>query len=501
MITSKCQSRGVLKFAKLWPPMRSAPPRAWLLPKLLVVALTLTVATLLPLAGAAPKSSSATAPADLTSSVWHSPTAPREGDAVSIGVNVHNAGGKEARSSVLNVLLDGALHLRLDMPVLAPGSSFVHSFSVVLAAGTHTVEAVADATGRIREPDEANNRATDVFAVARRMPDLVLGSIHSSPSAKWTDTPVTLHVTVTNNGDTTAAASTVTLTLDDGTTYSLATPQLVPGAWSELAQPLGTRPAGTTVVTLAADAGNAVEESNEANNAASHSFVVQERRAELVVVGATNGPHYGGDPLRFVVGVRNQGDASAPATVLRAHWDDGAPPMDLAFPPLDPGEALHIGVWRDAPTTEGDHEVRFEADATLLVAEWDETNNGFVHPFTVLPPQPDFAIMYLWAEPSNETTGTQTLVATVANIGSATAGASTVRFEVDGQIHDEPVPELARDTTFDVRVTAVSNAEGYNVTVAADFGGVVAELDEANNTRSEFVRADAICPRTPVCPY
>ena len=474
--------------------------RTLLAPRLLAVALIL-LAALAPLAGAAPKASGSTAPADLTAAAWHSPPAPREGDAVSVGVNVYNSGGKEARATVLDVLLDGAPYLRLDVPVLAPGSYFVHSFTVVLAAGTHTVEAVADASGRLREPDEANNRATDVITVARRMPDLVLLGINSSPSAKWTDTPVTLHLTVSNYGDATAGASTVTLTLDDGTTYNLATPALAAGAWSALAQPLGTRPAGTTVINLAADAAGVVEESNEANNLATHSFTVQDRRPELVVVGATNGPHYNGDPLRFVVGVRNQGQASAPATVLRAHWDDGAPPMDLAFPPLAPGETLHIGVWRDAPTTEGDHEVRFEADATSLVAEWDETNNGFVHPFTVLPPQPDLAIMYIWAEPSNETTGTQTIVATVANIGSATAGPSTLRFEVDGQIHDEPVPELARDTTFDVRVTVVSNTQGYNVTVTADYGQTVAELYEDNNSMSAFLWADGTCPGKPMCGY
>jgi subtilase family serine protease len=470
-----------------------------LAPRLIAVVLTLAMTAMAPLGGAAPKSSSQTAPADLVASVWHSPTTPRDGDVVSLGVHVYNAGGKEARATVLDVYLDGGLHTRLDVPGLAPGAYFVHSFTVILAAGTHTAEAVADAAGRLREPDESNNRATDVFEVAPRLPDLVLLSIYSSPSAKWTDTPVTLHLSVINYGDATAGSSTVTLALDDGTTYSLATPALAPGAWSALAQPLGTRPAGTTVITLAADVGNAVEERNETNNAASHAFVVQERRADLVVVGATNGPHYGGDPLRFVVGVRNQGQASAPATVLRAHWDDGAPPMDLAFPPLDPGETLHIGVWRDAPTAEGDHEVRFEADATLLVAEWDEANNGLVHAFTVLPPQPDLVVMDLWAEPSNETTGTQALMATVANLGSATAGASMVRFEIDGQVHEEPVPELPRDATVDVTITVPSNPNGYNVTVTADAGGAVTELSEDNNTRTGFVPSDGSCLTAPEC--
>src|SRR5687767_14073288 len=93
-------------------------PRVHVL-QILAVMLTLLVSALIPLAGASPKSSASTAPADLTASVWHSPPAPREEDAVSIGVNVHNAGGKEARASVLDVLLDGGVHTRLDVPALA----------------------------------------------------------------------------------------------------------------------------------------------------------------------------------------------------------------------------------------------------------------------------------------------------------------------------------------------------------------------------------------------
>ena len=189
-----------------------------------------------------------------------------------------------------------------------------------------------------------------------------------------------------------------------------------------------------------------------------------------------------------MVGVRNIGQANAPASVLRAFWDDGAPPTDVATPALAPGETLHVLATRPA-TTEGTHELRLEADATGLVAEWDETDNGLVHTFTVLPPQPDLVVMDLWAQPSNETAGTQTLVATIANVGSATASASTVRFVVHGEVHDEQVPEMPRDTTVEVTLTVSSNADGYNVTVTADFGQEVVELDEENNNLSTFIWA------------
>ncbi len=103
---------------------------------------------------------------------------------------------------------------------------------------------------------------------------------------------------------------------------------------------------------------------------------------------------------------------------------------------------------------------------------------------------PDLVVASLTHDPAipDEST-TIDFQATVENIGDATAGASTLCFEIGGEsCSGNPaatqfdVPALAPGETFEVDRTATLIAQSYQNTAIADVEGVVDESDENNNT-------------------
>ena len=102
---------------------------------------------------------------------------------------------------------------------------------------------------------------------------------------------------------------------------------------------------------------------------------------------------------------------------------------------------------------------------------------------------PDLVISSLTHSPASPTTADQiTFTAVVKNIGTGSAGASTLLFQIGGESSPPTfsVPALAPNATFTVqRQLILGVAQNYTTTATADVNNNVTESDEANNQSTD----------------
>ena len=114
---------------------------------------------------------------------------------------------------------------------------------------------------------------------------------------------------------------------------------------------------------------------------------------------------------------------------------------------------------------------------------------------------PDLIVESLTHSPPNPTTAdTITFTAVVKNIGSATAGPSTLEFRIGGETPGTPqvrfaVPSLAPGASHTVqRQLVLSVAQGYQNTATADVDNEIAESNEANNVTIDLYTVTQALP-------
>ncbi len=102
---------------------------------------------------------------------------------------------------------------------------------------------------------------------------------------------------------------------------------------------------------------------------------------------------------------------------------------------------------------------------------------------------PDLVVFSLTHSPASPTTvDLITFTAVVKNIGTGSAGASTLSFQIGGESSPPTfsVPALAPGATYTVqRQSVLGVAQGYTNTAIADVDNDVTESDEANNQTTD----------------
>ncbi|MCH8807535.1 MAG: putative Ig domain-containing protein, partial [Planctomycetes bacterium] len=218
---------------------------------------------------------------------------------------------------------------------------------------------------------------------------------------------------------------------------------------------------------------------------------------DLIVASLTHDPANPttADTITFTATVENTGTDNAPASTLMfkiGGETTGAEETLFDVPALGPGESFAVQRQEQKTarnfinTATADY---FDEFVNEAVIETDETNNTTTDDYTVIEPSAsDLVVASLTHDPANPTTAdTITFTATVRNDGTAPAPASTLRFtigdETPGVQSDFAVPELGPGAEFTVtRLELLNVARGYGNTAIADFGEVVAETNEINNT-------------------
>jgi len=210
--------------------------------------------------------------------------------------------------------------------------------------------------------------------------DITLAAAHDPPQE---GDAIRFAATVTNRGTAATGATSygVSFQVDASQVATGTSSASIPagGSTTVTATTTFTGIAGPHTVVATVDTGNTIGESNEANNALSEAFAIQQVPGpDLQIVGVTATPATptAGQAVSFTVAVNNRGTTDAPAsTVTRVVV--GTTTLSGSAGAIAAGATVNVAVPGTWTAVNGNTTLTATADATNLVAETNETNNAF----------------------------------------------------------------------------------------------------------------------------
>jgi len=454
---------------------------------------------------------------DLVVTAITAPSSAAPGATITVAHTVLNAASKPgaAPGSVSRIYLSSGASLdgssvdlgAITVPPLGSAEIATVTRAVTIPAtapGVYQLIVRTDDSGLVAETDETNNTRAVPLTIG---PDLMVKTVTAPPRAQ-PGQPVTFTATVQNVGSALTLPSTVAfyLSLDavldapgDVPLGTRTIPALAAGGMATasltIPLPVGTA-AGAYAVIVRADVGGAIVEARNDNNVglAPARLVVGSDVAVITAIApAVASP---GVPFRIDSGVLNNGMTPASFTVALSLDPGDVPLGSRAVTALVPGavSTAASSVTIPAGTLPGVYRVLVRADGASN--EVDVTNNiRATAPITVV--WPDLTVTGVTIPASAAPGATLTVGHSVRNLapaGAAPASVSRIYLSTDGLVDGAldlgtvGVPALGPAQLITVMGTVTippPTAPGrYFVVVRADDGALVAETNEANNTRS-----------------
>ena len=361
----------------------------------------------------------------------------------------------------------------------------------------------ADKDSFLEKSAEIKDKIDTLIKKFAEKPDLVI----EDEVASWSDGILTVDYTISNIGGSDAGASTTTITIwlnvptgtpvqtDEDPVGELATGASESRTFSKAIE----CPCGDSLwVQVCADAGDAVEESDEANNCCDVIEVVCPTAPEPDLVITDASASWSDDTLTVGYTLSNIGCGDADASTTCVYVDGEIVKSDAAQT-LASGGIYRTTTYCSVDCPYGETiEVQVCADDNGdVVDESDEDNNCCEVIEVVCPaaPGPDLVITYSSADWSD---GILTVGYTVSNIGDSDASASTTCVYVDDEhiaACDSAVPPLPSGGTHSATTScSVDCPSGRTIAVkvCADDYDTVEEGDENNNCEVNEVECPAI---------
>ena len=468
-----------------------------------------------------------------------SDSAPAAGTEFTLSVAVSNAGGEAAAATAVRYYQSpDATITTSDTEVgtdavaeLAPSGSGSQSVELTAPStpGTYYYGACVDAVAD--ESDMTNNCSTsaEVTVPAPRRPDLVVTSPSVSDSRPVTGTSFTLSATVSNDGDGSAAATTVryyrstdaTITTSDRQVGTDAVAELAAaGSGSQSVDLVAPSTQGTYYYGACVDA--VADESDTTNNcSASVEVSVQvtvtesQGHPDLTVTSpsVSDTRPVTGTSFTLSATVNNDGDGTAAATTVRYYRSTDATitTSDTQVGTDSVGALAALGssaesISLTAPATAGAY--YYGACVDAVTDESDPTDNcsASVKVDVEEPTHPDLEVGTPTVDDTSPETGaTLTLSATVSNTGDGRSAAATLRYyrstdgtitRSDTQVGTDSVGALAASgsSAESISLTAPATAGAYYYGACVD--AVTAESDTTDNC-STSVKVDVEEPTYP----
>jgi len=198
-----------------------------------------------------------------------------------VSYNVTNIGNATANASTTCKYLNGTLEESQPCPALGPGESYNSTFDPepCPCGESLNVTVCADNDDVVAESNETNNCEINIVDCPA-MPDLVI----TEKSEEWVDPEAKTYnitYTVSNQGCVAAAASNTTITINGTDVLEDPAPALAAGAnYSNTIGPF-TMSGNSANITVCADNGDVVAESNETNNCQTNAIGLMEGDATL----------------------------------------------------------------------------------------------------------------------------------------------------------------------------------------------------------------------------
>jgi len=179
---------------------------------------------------------------------------------------------------------------------------------------------------------------------------------------------------VNNIGPTSAAATTVRLTVPNIGTFTQNLSALSAGA-NQTVTFTFTAPTllspQSIIVTAYADPDNRIAESNESNNSRTASISVKALRPDIEIVDSTITDWYAGMDVTVSATVRNNTAQPVPSVAIRLNIDGVSYTESIPIP----GNGSNLAVFRITVPSAGNYTVKITADPNGALDETDESNN------------------------------------------------------------------------------------------------------------------------------
>jgi subtilase family serine protease len=445
------------------------------------------------------------------------PKFPNTSETVTVTATIRNL-GQAAAGAFDAVLYDGQPETggrnlgTVSVPSVAGGDEVHLSWQGNFLSGPHQLYVLVDPDNVISEVGKTNNQGTAslyIYPVEGNYADLATSAIVVSPSAPNAGQSATITATVSNIGTLAAPISSVELwARDEHGAESLLLSQGLPalgiGGQAKL-ELSATFSQGRHTLTLGADLGQLVTESDRTNNSSSISLNVLPAGVqlpdlavfseEILVLPAEPTSE---DLITVKATVHNLGNAETNGALVRIY--DG-----------DPGSGgLCVGVGRalglipsggeevvfvDVRLGDGIHTVFVDVDRDYLISEVDETNNQASVSLTVRPPLPDLiaSMQDISFSPLFPKAGdTITIQATVRNNGNKSASDVTARLydgpaESGTLLSETVVPVISGHSWVSFQVSGSFALGDHHITLVIDPADTVLEQSETNNSSSNLL--------------
>jgi PGF-pre-PGF domain-containing protein/uncharacterized repeat protein (TIGR01451 family) len=234
---------------------------------------------------------------------------------------------------------------------------------------------------------ENSEKEISVTIVQESLPDLIIEDLYPESSAQpEAGKPLNFTLKIKNVGEATASSSTAKYSFNGASEGEVSIPELSAGANTSAGFSFTPGNEENMSVTVLADSGNTISESNEDNNKMSKIINIKRELPDLKIESISLSPQepHPGENITFTVTVKNNGSAVAETSEIK--YDIKGTNENytgvLSIPILAAGEA-RAGTFFWTPGNEGQIVVKATVDAESAISESDETNNEFTKTATV----------------------------------------------------------------------------------------------------------------------
>jgi uncharacterized repeat protein (TIGR01451 family) len=408
--------------------------------------------------------------------VW-SPENPSKGDDVTFAIIFKNQGSGRSDECLVNFFIDGiAQSIKTVEPIDADTTSNV-TYSWTAKTDAHELKAMVDCYGTVTESNEANNEYTKSLTTLR--PDLVVKNISWEPVDAVVGDTVQLSVIIANEGSGNAEASRAICYINGAVAGYIDFPVITAGE-QETQTIDWVAEKGSNAVSVTADYGGKITESQEENNRLSTTIPVVP--PDLIITQITYSPENPsiGETVTFTVNIYNQGGGKAHNFDVANYLDDNLLTIEHVSSLVYATTANITTTWK---SQNGLHTFKAVVDFNDVVQEIEENNNQRI--ISIAPNMPDLIVYNTTWSPAEMPVGQEiTFEISIKNKGTINADPSRVIYYIDDvKVGYTDIGLLQADSTDTEHLNWTVTQGPHVIKIVADANSQVTEANEDNNIR------------------
>jgi PGF-pre-PGF domain-containing protein len=309
------------------------------------------------------------------------PDYPKPDSKVAINSLVKNT-GTEASEPTNIIYKIGETEDKEEVPAIEAGSETLISHTWITPDEEGTVSIKASL-----ENVENSEKEISVKVVQETLPDLIVEDLYPESSTQpEVGKPLNFILKVKNIGEETASSSTAKYSFNGTSEGEISIPELSAGTNTSAEFSYTPGNEENISVTVVADSGNIVSESNEDNNRMSKTISMKRELPDLKIESISLSPEnpHPEENITFNVTVKNNGSAAAENSQINYNIKGNNESYTgvTSIPALAAGET-GTGTFFWTPENEGQIELKATVDVENIISESDETNNEFTKTATV----------------------------------------------------------------------------------------------------------------------